>query len=164
VSSLVIDAGAALRVPAGGDDRAIVRAALRERIVAGERILVPPLFWIQLIDAMTQRPTRPPAVVEAVYELEQLGIETAEIGRPGVLAMIDAVGRGLTAAEADYLVLAESADAALLTTSPALASVAGDRATLVGRARGGRAVRRRDRSWARWKGAAAYLRELRAEL
>lgn len=160
---LVVDASAALALLAGGPGRGAVREALRERIVAGDRLLVPPSFWVEMVDALARRHRQPPAaVVEAVYELERLGIQTAEVGRAGTLALIDAVGRGLSAADAAYLVLAESADAELLTATPRLASVAGMRATLVA-GRRGRAPRP-DRSWARWKGARAYLRELRSAL
>lgn len=160
MSTLVLDASAALALLGADGRRADVRAILRDRIEGGDRILVTPAFWIVVIDALSARHA-PDAIVEAVYELEQIGLETADAGRPGVLATVDAVGRGLRAADAGTLVLAESTDAALLTVSSELAAVAGDRAILVG---GGRARRapRRHRSWARWKGAAAYLRQLRA--
>lgn len=163
MSGLVLDASAALALLLDAGDRPSVRGELRDRIVAGDPILVPPVFWLQLVDVLSRRADPPPAVVEAVYELEQIGIETAEVGRPGVLAVIDAVGRGLDAWDAAYLVLAEAADAEILTTSPSLAAVAANRAILVGRAPAA-ARPRPDRSWARWKGAVAYLRELRAAL
>lgn len=166
MSALVVDAGAALVLLLGGEGRSTVRAALRDRILAGEQILVPASFWLELIDALAERGRRPPsATVEAVYELEQLGLETADAGRPGILAVIDAVARGLAATDAAYLVLAESADANLLTASPELASVAGPRATLIaGQPRQPSPRARPHRSWVRWKGAAAYLRELRSTL
>jgi predicted nucleic acid-binding protein len=130
---------------------------------------VPPLFWLEVVNVLAFRHRyRPGAIVEAVYELEQVGIATAEVGRPAVLAVIDAVGRfGLTAYDAAYLVLAESADASLLTADVNLASAAGDRAILVG-ADGGvaeaSAPYAADASWATWKGAAAYLAELRSAM
>ena len=166
MSALVFDAAAALVLLIGGDGRSAVRAALRDRILAGEPILVPASFWLEVIEALGEGRRRPPsAIVEAVYELEQLGLETADAGRPGILAVIDAVARGLAATDAAYLVLAESADADLLTASPQLAWVAGPRATLVaGQPRRPSRRVRPDRSWVRWKGAAAYLRELRSAL
>lgn len=165
MSGLVVDASAAMTLLTARRDREAVHAQLRRRILAGEPILVPSLFWIQVVEALSHEHGQPPtAVVEAVYELGRLGLETAEVGRPGVLAVIDAVGRGVTAAEAAYLVLAESAEAELLTASPLLAAVAGERATLVGTARHVRRPRRTDRSWVRWRGAVAYLRELRSAL
>lgn len=164
MSALVVDASAALILVLGGGGRGTVRSEVRDRILGGEAILVPPLFWLEIIGALAERHRQPPsAVVEAVYELEQLGIQTADVGRPGILATVDAVGRGLRAADAAYLVLAETTDASLVTATPALAAVAGTRATLVGGSERGRAPRP-DRSWLRWKGAAAYLRELRSGL
>lgn len=164
MSAVVVDVSAALTLVLGGGGRDAVRSEVRDRILGGQAILVPPLFWVELIGALAERHRQPPAaVVEAVYDLEQLGIETADVGRPGILATVDAVGRGLRAADAAYLVLAEATDAGLLTATPALAAVAGARAILVGDAARGRAPRP-DRSWLRWKGAAAYLRELRAGL
>jgi predicted nucleic acid-binding protein len=163
VSALVLDASAALLLVLGGQGRDAVRTALRDRIRAAEPILVPTVFWLEVIDALATGHRRTPrTLVEAVYQLDQLGLETAEVGRPGILASIDAVGRGLDVREAAYLVLAESAGADLLTASPRLAAVAGDRAMLA-RGRRPRAPRP-DRSWIGWKGAASYLRELRSAL
>lgn len=164
MSALVVDDSAALRLLAGGSGRDEVRARLRTQILAAEPILVPPVFWLHLIELVIgpAHGGRPLATaVEAIYELEQLGLETADVGRPGALATIDAVGRGAGVRQAAYLVLAESADADLLTASPSLAAVAGQRAMLVGGRRTGRAPRP-DRSWIGWKGAVAYLRELRS--
>jgi len=95
-------------------------------------------------------------------------VTTAEVGRPGVLAVIDAVGRSaLTAYDAANLVLAETVGALLLTADAQLAAAAGDRAILVG-ADGGVAEApppyAGGLSWADWKGAAGYLGDLRASL
>ena len=168
MSGLVVDASAALKLVHWEDGRAEVRQHLRERLLGGEPILVPPVFWLEVINVLSRRYRYPPAaIVEAVYELEQVGLATAEAGRPGVLAVIDAVGRsGLSAHDGAYLVLAESTDAALLTADAGLAAVAGDRAILVG-AEGGVAeapAPYAGESWVSWKGAAAYLGELRAGL
>jgi predicted nucleic acid-binding protein len=168
VSSLVLDASAALKVVLEEAGEAVVRQQLRERTLAGERILVPPLFWLEIVNTLAIRHRYPPdAIVEAVYELEQVGIVTAEVGRPAVLAVIDAVGRtGLTAYDAAYLVLAESADATLLTADARLAAAAGDRAILVaptgGIAETPQTYAVSAGSWTDWKGAAAYLSELRS--
>ena len=103
-------------------------------------MLVPPIFWLEIVNVLARRYRYPPAaIVEAVFELEQVGLATADVGRPGVLATIDAVARlGLTAYDAAYLVLAESADAQLLTADAHLAAGAADRALLAatGRRRG----------------------------
>jgi len=169
VSGLVVDASAALTLLRDEPGRAEVRQHLRDRILAGQPILVPALFWLEIVNVLASRYRYPPeSIVEAVYELESVGLATAEVGRPGVLAVIDAVGRsGLTAYDAAYLVLAEAADAMLLTGDARLAAAAGDRAILVG-TEGGVAELAASYvtgpTWARWKGAAAYLGELRAAL
>lgn len=169
MSGLVVDASAGLKLLRDEPGRAEVRQHIRVRSVSGEPVLVPPLFWLEIINVLATRQRYPSgAVVEAVYELEQVGIATADVGRPGVLAVIDAVGRfGLTAYDAAYLVLAESVDAPLLTADARLGWAAGDRAILVGA--GGRVAEvPRDYaagpSWADWKGAVAYLGELRSSL
>jgi predicted nucleic acid-binding protein len=169
VSGLVVDASAALKLLREEPGRAEVRQHLRERALAGNRIMVPPLLWLEIVNVLALRHRYPPdAIVEAIYELEQVGIATADVGRPGVLAVIDAVGRfGLTAYDAAYLVLAESADASLITADARLASAAGDRAILVGTEGGvaeASAIYATGPSWANWKGAAAYLGELRSAL
>jgi len=169
VSGLVVDASAALALLRNEPGHEVVRRHLHDKLLAGEPILVPGLFWLEVVNVLAIRYRYPPpAIVEAVYELEQVGITTAEVGRPGVLAVIDAIGRsGLTAYDAAYLVLAESVEGRLLTADSQLAAAAGDRAILVG-ADGGTAEASAPYdigpSWADWKGAAAYLGELRAAL
>jgi predicted nucleic acid-binding protein len=167
MSALVVDASAALALmrseqPAGRE----VLGRLHDQALAGEPILVPTLFWLEVVNVLA-RPYRypPAAIVEAVYELEQIGLATAEVGRPGTLAIIDVVGRtGLTAYDAAYLVLAESTDAALLTADATLAAAAGEQAILAGES-GGIAEApgeyAGEPAWTGWRGATAYLRELR---
>jgi predicted nucleic acid-binding protein len=131
---------------------------------------VPTLFWLEVVNVLAFRYRyAPAAIVEAVYELEQVGVITAEVGRPGVLAVIDAIGRrGITAYDAACLVLAESTDAMLLTADARLAVAARDRAILVG-SRGRIGDLRTSyvtatSSWTDWRGAASYLSELRTAL
>jgi predicted nucleic acid-binding protein len=167
MSGLVVDASAALIVLRRQPGHETVRQHLDDRILSVEPLLVPPVFWLEIVNVLARRYRyQPPAIVEAVYELEQVGLSTAEVGRPGVLAVIDAVGRfGLTAYDAAYLVLAESWDVPLLTADVDLAAAAGDRAILVA-PEGGVAEPTRnyvsEPSWAAWKGAVAYLAELRS--
>ena len=167
MTALVVDASVALALLRGEPGAAEAGRRLREQVMAGEPILVPALFWLEVVNVLAHRYRWPPdAIVEAVYELQQAGMTTAEIGRPATLGVIDAIGRsGLTAYDAVYLVLAEATDARLLTADTALAAAAGERAVLVGGADNNIAesafTYTSDRSWARWRGAAAYLAELR---
>jgi predicted nucleic acid-binding protein len=169
VSALVVDASAALALLRNEPGAEAARSHLREQARRGEPMLVPALFWLELVNVLTHRyRLPPPAIVEAVYELEHLGLTTSELGRPGTLAVTDAVGRsGLTAYDAAYLVVAESSDADLLTADTALAAAAGDRAILVGKPDGmaeERAAYHPDPPWTAWSGAAAYLADLRRSL
>ena len=166
MTTLVVDASAALALLRGEPGAAEASRQMREQLLVGEPVLVPALFWLEVVNVLAHRYRLPPdAIVEAVYELEQAGLTTAEVGRPATLAVIDAIGRsGLTAYDAAYLVLAESTDARLLTADAALAAAAGDRAVLVGGTEGiaeAAATYAPDRSWATWSGAATYLAELR---
>jgi hypothetical protein len=128
---------------------------------------VPQLFWLEMANVLAMRYRYPPAsVLEAVYELEQLGLETTDLGRPGVLAVLDTVARtGLTAYDAAYLALAEAADANLITADALLADAAADRAIFVGPRRGRvaeeRGLYRAAPAWPEWTGAAGYLSTLR---
>lgn len=168
MTSLVLDASAALMVLNQEPGDADVRDVLRRQIEGGQAILVPGLFWLEVVNVLPMRLRWvPAAIVEAVYELEQLGVETAEIDRPTALAVVDAVGRfGLTAYDAAYLVLAESADAQLLTADAGLAAAAGPRAIFVGERRIGEAAApyAPADAWPAWRGATAYLAELRSSV
>jgi hypothetical protein len=88
------------------------------------------------------------------------------------LAVIDAVEvHGLSAYDANYLVLVESEDADLLTADSFLARAAGSRAVLLGAPRRLAELPEPYRAdtrvlppeWPRWRGAAAYLEDLRRE-
>jgi predicted nucleic acid-binding protein len=168
VSGVVLDASAALALVRAEPSGAQVARHLRQRLEAGDAILVPPLFWLEVVNVLARRYRLEPGdVLDAVDALEQLGIETGDVGRPMTLGVIDAMARsGLSAYDAAYLVLAEASDAALLTADTDLAAAAGDRAVLVGddRSVGERRVRyRAGPGWAAWRGASAYLARLRAD-
>jgi predicted nucleic acid-binding protein len=167
VSDLVVDASAALSLLRREENHGLVRRHIRETILAGSALLVPQLFWLEIVNVLARRYRyRPDAVVEAVFELEQIGLKTVEVGRPGTLAVVDAVARsGITAYDAAYLVLAESAAASLLTADATLAAAAGARAIMIGPEAGvseTAAPYAAGPSWASWRGAPAYLAELRS--
>jgi predicted nucleic acid-binding protein len=168
VTGIVLDASAGLALLLGEPARADVERQLRDRLDAAETVIVPSLFWLEVVNVLARRYRLDPGeLVEAVDGLEQLGIVTGDVGRPMTLAVIDAVARsGLSAYDAAYLALAEASDAMLLTGDAALAAAAGRRAVLIGQSR--RVTERRERyepapAWTRWRGAGTYLARLRAE-
>jgi predicted nucleic acid-binding protein len=165
--ALIVDASVAVAIlieePAGARAAAI----LRERDAAGGQILVPAVFWLEIVNVLIKRYRQPPGLVlQSIVDLETLGVESVTLDRPHLLLTIDAMGRGtLSAYDATYLALAESADAELLTFDRRLAAAAGARALPLG---GGHAIEETPgpyaESWAAWPGAAAYLKQLRAQV
>jgi predicted nucleic acid-binding protein len=167
--AIVLDAS--VGIPLVWAEPASSRVARRVEELSGKgnRLVVPSVFWLEIVNVLGRRYHAPPqAILEAIVELEAAGLETVELDRPMLLLAIDAVVRhGLTAYDAAYLALADAVDAQLLTADAALAVAAGRRGILIGADRG---VRERGvsyqptgtSSWAAWPGAAAYLRELRA--
>ena len=162
MSALVIDASIALAVVLDEPVRDVIRRLLRKR----GRPRVPSFFWLEVINTFARRHGyASDEILEAVRELEELGIETIETDAFGRLIVIDLVERhALTAYDATYLALAESADAQLLTADRQLAVAAGPRAILVdatGRISELPPAYEVTPTWPTWRGAAAYLGELR---
>jgi predicted nucleic acid-binding protein len=147
-----------------------IGARISELRSEGHRLLIPSVFWLEVLNVLGRRyRAGPPELLEALVELEVVGLETVELDRPMLLLALDAVVRhGLTAYDAAYLAVADAADARLLTTDTKLATAAGRRAWLVpGRRRIREAIGRyrpASADWAAWPGAAAYLQELRMRL
>ena len=168
--SLVVDASAALAYLLGEPGAGRAETMIEQRT----DVLVPWLFWSEVINSLARRQRWPGSqVLSAVYDLEQLGVRTEAPSRPFMLAAIDAVeAHGLSAYDAEYLVLAEAANADLLTGDAHLAAAVGDRAILI--ERGHRPAEevspyvrgdgRRALDWPSWPGAAGYLEELRREV
>ena len=139
-----------------------------DRVLGNHRgaLLVPAFFWLEVVNVLSRRYRHPGAeILEALRDLDDLGIESIEVDGPARLAVIDLAERfGLSAYDAAYLALAESADAQLMTLDRALAAAAGERALLIGPH--GRISElpepyEREPTWASWRGAASYLAELR---
>ncbi len=126
---LVLDTSAALAILLAEPEAGTVR----EQLLAAEGgpILVLDLFWLEVVNVLARRHGwDADAVVEAVRDLDELGIETVSPDRPMVLAALDlAVAHGLSAYDAAHLALAEAADMHLLTLDARLARAAGLRAT-----------------------------------
>ena len=165
---LVLDASAALKLVLADEESAQVSALVEERLAAG--IVVPSLFWLEIINVLARRHGYPGSVVlEAVHGLESLGIRTVDADAASVLAVIDLVERhDLSAYDAAYLGLAISLEADLATADRRLAVSAGERALVIGPDAGiaeERATYRpRPATWPSWPDAGAYLAQLRAAL
>lgn len=130
---LVLDSSAALAVLLVEPAASQVRDALER--AAGEPTLVLDLFWLEVVNVLVRRHGwDADAVVEAMRELDELGLETVPLDRPLLLAALDlAAATGMTAYDAAHLALAQAADARLLTLDEDLARAAGTRAALGGR-------------------------------
>jgi predicted nucleic acid-binding protein len=164
---LVVDASAAVAYLARQERGDHVERALAGWRSLGHQIVVPPHFWLETINALTGRGRwTGAAVLEALVELERLGLATVQQDRPQLLLALDLVERfGLISYDAAYLALAIQRDGALLTLDRRLADAAGSRAVAVDEHRLAEASVTYERtvSWPMYRGASAYLAKLRAE-
>lgn len=166
-SALLIDASIAIAICVEEPLADVADQIIRSRRPAGARLLVPTFFWLEVINVLALRYRLTPGrVLEAIATLDGMGLETVDLDRPQLLLTLDVMARsGLTAYDAGYVALAESADAQILTADARMASAAGNRAVPTGDRRSVReAVSRHSASWAEWPGAAAYLKKLRSEV
>jgi predicted nucleic acid-binding protein len=168
---VVIDASLAVARLRVEEQTPQILGAFREWSRMGTRLVVPRSFWWEVVNALAigHRYTGD-QVLEAVHELETLGIESRDPDRGQLLLTISAVERfRLTAYDAQYLVLAETMVAPLATLDLALARAAGSRARYLGPGDPGHrlsetpAVYEHNVTWPNYKGASAYLAKLRAE-
>jgi len=166
-SALVIDASVAIAMCVEEPLADVADRIIRSRRAAGVRLLVPTFFWLEVINVLALRYRLTPGrVLEAIATLDGMSLETVDLDRSQLLLTLDVMARsGLTAYDAGYVALAESADAEILTGDARMAAAAGKRAVRTGARR---SVRERAspyaESWAAWPGAAAYLKKLRAEV
>jgi len=129
-SPIVVDASAAIalirREPAALALGAVLHASARDAV----RLLAPEALWLEIANVLVRRHGLPPGeVIEAIWETDELGIDTVPLDRPLLLVTIDLQARfGLSAYDAAYLALAETEDARLLTLDRELARAAGPRA------------------------------------
>ena len=172
---VVVDASIGVTLAQHEVQSGAARATLADLRATPVRLLVPAAFWLEVVNALRRRGTPVETIMESVFELRRLGLESRESDEPLLLLTVDLVVRHrLTAYNALYLALAQATNARLLTADARLAGAAGDRAILV-EPDGGREGERygvHDIS-ARyelepvpgddaWPGAAAYLARLRA--
>lgn len=127
---LVLDASAVIAIDQSEPAAASIRTILAEHLAAGGEIDVPDHFWLEFVNVLVRRYSRTPTeAVEAIRELDELGIVTFEIDRPLLLLVLRSMLTGeLSAYDAAYLALAEVVDGRLLTLDSRLAAAAGDRA------------------------------------
>jgi predicted nucleic acid-binding protein len=160
---LVLDSSAALAMLLGEPEATTIREHLIA--AAGQRLLVLDLFWLEVTNVLVRRHGwDPDLVVEAVRELDELGIETIAPDRPMLLVTLDlAATHDISAYDAAHLALAEAPDAPLLTLDERLARAAGPRAAVRPRpgTREEPARYGRTRTSPNWARHGRYLAELR---
>jgi predicted nucleic acid-binding protein len=164
---LVVDASVAIAICIEEPTFERAVAILREREVAGARVLAPAFLWLEILNVLIRRYHQPPELVlQSIVDLETLGLTSVELDRPQVLLTLDLLGRHrISAYDASYLALAESVDGDLLTLDHQLAAAAGSRALPITGRRAFREIQAPyEDSWVAWPGAAAYLKELRAQM
>jgi predicted nucleic acid-binding protein len=96
---------------------------LRDAARRGARIVVPELFWIEVVNVLLRRHRWPADdVVRALEVLDCLGLETVATDRPALLLALDlACAHDLSAYDAGYLALAVLEEANLGTLDDRLA-------------------------------------------
>ena len=164
---IVVDASVAIAICIEEPGFELAVRVLRQHGADGKTILVPAFFWLEILNVLITRYRQPPGLVlQSIVDLEGFELTSAELDRPQVLLTLDVMGRhGLSAYDAAYLALAESADGVLLTFDHRLAAAAGPRALRPGPGHGIEESREPyAESWAAWPGAAAYLRQVRAQV
>jgi predicted nucleic acid-binding protein len=131
---LVIDASVGIAHLRDEVGTVAVDAALLAWSDAGASLVVPAIFWIEIINALCTRHRYTAAqAAEALHQLDEIGLETIEADRAGHLLIADAVERHrMSAYDAGYLVLAQVLGAPIATLDRNLAAAAGPLGLLIG--------------------------------
>ena len=165
---VVVDTSAAIAIIR--EESAGVAAAriIRTAGTAGTRVVVPSHFWLEVMNPLlTRYRTGGLDVIQAIHELDRLGLETIEIDRPLVLSTLDLAERHrLTAYDAMYLALAISIDGQLLTFDEQLHVASGARAIAIDegpRTAETAATYEHEVTWPNYREASAYLARLRVD-
>jgi predicted nucleic acid-binding protein len=111
-----------------------VDAALLAWSGARISLVVPAIFWIEVLNSLGTRHRYTAAqAAEALHEFDELGLETVEADCASHLLIADAVERHrMSAYDAGYLVLAQLLGAPLATLDRDLAAAAGPLGLLIG--------------------------------
>ena len=164
---LIVDTSIAVAIVRGEPEGPDAAAVISRRTRAGGRMVVPPHFWLEATNTLIRRRRWSGArILQAIHDLDDLGLETVGMERPLLILAMDTSERyGLTTYDAAYLALAISLDGSLMTLDRALRTSAGARALPIGPARLSEtpAVYEHDVTWPNYKGASAFLAKLRAE-
>jgi predicted nucleic acid-binding protein len=126
---IVLDASVAIAIARREPSASELVGILRASVERGERRLVPDDFWLELVNVLVRRHRlAPEGVVEALRDVDGLGVESVRIDRVLLLVSLDLATRaGLSAYDAAYLALAEVEDARLLSLDRQLIEAAGPR-------------------------------------
>lgn len=132
VEPIVLDASAALAILRAEPSAGPVRQIIRDHLEADGALIVPDHFWLEVVNVLVRRHGHDVTdAVEAVRDLDEIGVASIEIDRPLLLLTLGWIAAAdLTAYDAAYLALAESADARLLTLDGRLGAAAGARSVL----------------------------------
>jgi predicted nucleic acid-binding protein len=175
MSTLVVDSSVLLAMILRQPEAERVEVDLARWARADRRIHVPDHFWLEVVNALTRRHRFAGAqVLEAIHDLDKIGLETVALDRALLLSTNDLVERyRLTAYDAGYLALARALGASLATFDRDL-RVAGadilDSAYVDGTERQSRlsedrapygTATERPVTWPQWSGAGSYLGTLR---
>ncbi len=169
---MVVDASVGIALVRPERASPVARAAIDRWLEERTELIVPAHFWLEIVNALTKgHGNTGAAVIEALFELDQLGLTTAEVDRPTLLAALDLIERwGLTAYDAAYLALAQSLGADLATFDSELIVASGSSIVDLSDERSRRTSEspapyetpsERDVTWPRWSGSGAYLATLR---
>jgi predicted nucleic acid-binding protein len=144
-----------------------IRAGIAEWAAVGRDILVPSLFWYEVVNPLARKHDyHGEDLLAAIDTVTELGLTTIDPDRGLLLLTIDHVERyGLTAYDAHYLALATAYGGQVATLDRAMAAAAFDPITFEDghRLHETAAVYEHDVTWPRYKEASAYLAKLRAE-
>jgi predicted nucleic acid-binding protein len=146
----------------------VIRAATRRWSESGRTLVVPSLFWLEVVNVLARRHRYGGLdILRAVHELDELDLVTVDPDRGQLLLTIDHIERfGLSSYDASYLALTDFHGGDLATLDHALAAAAGPRAISFDehhRLSEAPAAYEHDVTWPNYKGASAYLAKLRAE-